>query len=110
MLVEKGRNWGATKRYRLCVHATLRSAFSMRLHGDVGAVGLNEVTARDAVFWLGFQDRIEAVQSRPVSTTGLHVMIHEANPMAETLVSTVNDGLAARRGTREDSTVDELEA
>lgn len=95
MLDENGRNWLAEDKITLKRPRDPAECFTMLINGEVEGVVLNEFTARDAIYALGLQDRVEAVQSRPVSITGLHVMIHKDNPLAEPLVNAVNDGLAA---------------
>jgi polar amino acid transport system substrate-binding protein len=95
MLDENGRNWLKDGKITLKQPTDPADCFTMLVNGEVEGVVLNEFTARDAIFSLGLQDRVEAVQSRPVSITGLHVMIHKANPLAEELVATINNGLAA---------------
>lgn len=95
MLNENGRNWLAEDKIKLERPRDPAECFTMLVNGDVDGVVLNEFTARDAIFALGLENRVEAVQSRPVSITGLHVMVHKENPLAEQLVSTINNGLAA---------------
>ena len=63
----------------------------VRLDGVV----LNEFTARDTIKNMGLEDQISAVQSRPVSITGLHVMVHKTHPQAEALLAVIDDGLQA---------------
>ncbi|WP_420011092.1 hypothetical protein [Tateyamaria sp.] len=65
----------------------------MLAEGQVDAVVLNEFTGRAAIKELGMQDRVDVVQGRPISITGLHVMISKSNPEADRLLATVNDGL-----------------
>ena len=42
---------------------------------------------------LALQNRVDIVQSRPLSIEGLHVVVHKSHPDAEALLSTINSGL-----------------
>ena len=63
--------------------------------GRVDAVALNEFTGRTAIKDLGLEDRVEIVQTRPLSIEGLHVLVNKAHPNGEALLALINSGLAA---------------
>ena len=65
----------------------------MLTEGKVDAVALNEFTGRKAVKDLELSNRVDIVQSRPLSIEGLHVLVHKTHPDAEQMLSTINDGL-----------------
>ena len=56
------------------------ACFEMLQQGKVDAVVLNEFTGRTAIKEMGLKDQIIAVQARPISITGLHVLIHKIQP------------------------------
>jgi len=98
MLDQDGRNWLADDKITLVQPRPVNDCFELLAEGKVDGVVLNEFTARDAIASLDLQDRIEAVQSRPISITGLHVLVHKAHPQAEGLLATINGGLDAIKG------------
>ncbi|MEP4197521.1 MAG: transporter substrate-binding domain-containing protein [Aliishimia sp.] len=93
ILDENGRNWLAEDKITLVQPESVAACFDALVEGDVEAVVLNEFTARDAIYSMGLQNRVEAVQSRPVSITGLHVLVHKSHPQSEELLATINGGL-----------------
>lgn len=94
MLDQDGRNWVAEGKVNLVQPRSVNDCFELLTEGKVEAVVLNEFTARDAIKALGLKGQVEAVQSRPVSITGLHVLIHKEHPHADALLDTINTGLA----------------
>jgi len=95
MLDKDGRNWVSGNKITLARPDKVSECFEMLAEGEVDGVILNEFTARDAIFSLGLQDQIEPVLERPVSITGLHVLIHKTHPEAEAMLNTVDRGLDA---------------
>ncbi len=93
MLDQDGRNWVSGNKITLVQPGKVSDCFEALAEGKVDGVVMNEFTARDSIHALGLQDQIEAVQSRPVSITGLHVLIHKSHPQADQLLATINDGL-----------------
>ena len=94
MLDHKGRNWLSEGKITLVQPNSVSDCFELLSEGKVEAVVMNEFTARDAIKSMGLSDQVAPVQSRPVSITGLHVLIHKDHPQAETLLTTINTGLA----------------
>ncbi len=94
MLDQNGRNWVAENKVTLVQPRSVNDCFKMLSAGEVEAVVMNEFTARDAIKALDLSDQIEAVQSRPVSITGLHVLVHKDHPQADVLLTAINSGLA----------------
>lgn len=98
MLDQNGRNWVRDNKVTLETPRTVADCFEMLVDGQVDAVVVNEFTGRAAVKELGMQDRVDVVQGRPVSITGLHVLISKDNPNADALLETVNSGLQRIQG------------
>lgn len=94
-LDKDGRNWLKGNMIRLEQPSSVADCFELLTEGKVDAVALNEFTGRKAVKDLGLENRVEPVQSRPLSIEGLHVLVHKSHPKAEALLSTVNRGLDA---------------
>lgn len=94
MLDQNGRNWLADGKITLVQPNSVSDCFELLTEGKVEAVVMNEFTARDAIKTMGLTDQVAPVQSRPVSITGLHVLIHKEHPQADTLLTTINTGLA----------------
>ena len=93
MLDSDGRNWVKGNKITLVQPVAVSACFEMLQQGKVDAVVLNEFTGRTAIKEMGLKDQIIAVQARPISITGLHVLIHKSNPNADALLATVNSGL-----------------
>jgi len=93
MLDQSGRNWLRDGKVTLVTPRTVAGCFERLVAGDVDAVVINEFTGRAAIKELGLRARVDVVKGRPVSITGLHVMIAKAHPNADALLKTVNDGL-----------------
>lgn len=93
-LDKDGRNWLADGKITLEQPVSVADCFEMLVAGQVDAVALNEFTGRKAVKDLGMQDRIDVVQSRPLSIEGLHVVVHKSHPDADALLNNINTGLA----------------
>lgn len=93
VLDKNGRNWAREGKVILMQPYKVSDCFRLLVNGEVDAVVLNEFTARTAIAELGLGDRIEAVSSRPVAVTGLHVLAYRSNPRAEEALGIVNAGL-----------------
>lgn len=94
MLDQDGRNWVSGNKITLVRPERVKECFELLTAGQVEGVVLNEFTARDAIKSMGLKDRIDAVQSKPVSITGLHVLIHKTHPQSDTLLTAINTGLS----------------
>ena len=92
-LDKNGRNWVRDNKITLETPVAVADCFEMRTEGKVDAVALNEFTGRKAVKDLELSNRVDIVQSRPLSIEGLHVLVHKTHPDAEQMLSTINDGL-----------------
>lgn len=94
MLDQDGRNWVSEGKINLVQPRGVNDCFELLTQGEVEGVVLNEFTARDAIKAMGLKDQVEPVQSKPISITGLHVLIHKTHPHADTLLTTINSGLS----------------
>ena len=92
-LDKDGRNWLADGKITLEQPVSVADCFEMLMAAQVDAVALNEFTGRKAMKDLALQNRVDIVQSRPLSIEGLHVVVHKSHPDAEALLSTINSGL-----------------
>lgn len=95
------RRWITEGKITLEQPQTIKMCFDMLMAGDVDAVAINEFVGRSAMKDLDLKDRVEIVQSRPVSIEGLHVLVHKTHPQADAMLATINAGL---RGIKEDGT------
>ncbi|MCH2163382.1 MAG: transporter substrate-binding domain-containing protein [Marinovum sp.] len=93
-LDKNGRRWLADNLINLERPTTVGDCFEMLAEGKVDAVALNEFTGRQAIADLGLADRIEIVQTRPLSIEGLHVVVHKTHPQAQYMLETINNGLS----------------
>ena len=93
-LDKDGRRWLAEGKITLRQPDSVNACFQMLLDGQVDAVALNEFTGRSAVQEMGIDDRVEIIQTRPLSIEGLHVLVAKSHPRADELIGQVNDGLA----------------
>jgi polar amino acid transport system substrate-binding protein len=93
-LDKDGRNWLAEGKITLVMPDKNAECFALLLDGKVDAVVVDEFTGRATMKELGIGDRIEVVQSRPLSIEGLHVVVHKSHPRAAELMALVNKGLA----------------
>lgn len=93
-LDKDGRNWLAGNKIKLEMPDKNADCFNMLLEGKVDAVVVDEFTGRATMKELGIVDKIEVVQSRPLSIEGLHVVIHKSHPRAKELLDMINRGLA----------------
>jgi polar amino acid transport system substrate-binding protein len=94
MLDQNGRNWVRGGKVTLKTPRTVAACFQMLVAGEVDAVVINEFTGRAAIKDLGLGAGVDVVQGRPISITGLHVVIAKDNAQADDLLQTVNTGLA----------------
>ena len=92
-LDKNGRNWVRDNKITLETPVAVADCFEMLTEGKVDAVALNEFTGRKAVKDLELSNRVDIVQSRPLSIEGPHVLVHKTHPDAEQMLSTINDGL-----------------
>jgi len=90
-----GRNWLAEGKITLEMPDKNADCFEMLVAGKVDAVVVDEFTGRATMKELGLGDKVEVVQTRPLSIEGLHVVVHKTHPRAEELMALVNKGLAA---------------
>jgi polar amino acid transport system substrate-binding protein len=93
------RRWISDQKVVLKQPSTVKECFDMLMAGTVDAVAMNEFTGRSTIKTLGLKDRVEIVQSRPLSIEGLHVLVHKEHPNAADLISTINDGLTVTKQT-----------
>ncbi len=88
------RRWITDQKIVLKQPKKVQECFEMLRAGQVDAVAINEFTGREAVKAMGLEDEVGVVPGRPLSIEGLHVLVHKAHPEAETLLNTINTGLA----------------
>lgn len=93
-LDKDGRNWLKDGKIKLEMPDKNADCFNMLLEGKVDAVVVDEFTGRATMKELGIADRVEVVQSRPLSIEGLHVVVHKSHPRAQELLDMINKGLA----------------
>ena len=93
-LDKDGRNWLAEGKIKLEMPDKNADCFAMLLEGKVDAVVVDEFTGRATIKEMGIADRVDVVQSRPLSIEGLHVVVHKSHPRARELLDLVNKGLA----------------
>lgn len=104
-LDKNGRNWVANGLITLEQPPQVADCFEMLEEGKVDAVALNEFTGRTAIKELGLENKVDIVQSRPLSIEGLHVLVNKAHPSADALLALVNSGLAAIKDSGEYQTI-----
>jgi len=92
-LDKDGRYWLAENKITLKQPGQVSDCFEMLLAGEVDAVALNEFTGRSAVNSMEIEDRVEIIDTRPLSIEGLYVLVARSHPEAEGLIQEVNDGL-----------------
>ena len=92
-LDKDGRYWLAEGKITLKQPKQVSDCFDMLLAGEVDAVALNEFTGRSTINSMGIEDRIDIIDTRPLSIEGLHVLVARSHPEAGTLIAEVNDGL-----------------
>ena len=93
-LDKEGRNWLKDGKIKLEMPDKNADCFNMLLAGTVDAVVVDEFTGRATMKELGIGDKIEIVQTRPLSIEGLHVVVHKTHPRAQELLDLINKGLA----------------
>jgi polar amino acid transport system substrate-binding protein len=93
-LDKDGRNWLAEGKIKLEMPDKNADCFNMLLAGTVDAVVVDEFTGRATMKELNIGDKVEVVQSRPLSIEGLHVVVHKSHPRADELLGLINKGLA----------------
>lgn len=89
------RRWITDGKVALKQPQTMKMCFDMLMAGEVDAVAINEFGGRAAIKELGLKDKVEIVQSRPLSIEGLHVLVHKSHPKADAMLATINRGLRA---------------
>lgn len=87
------RRWLTDGKVTLVQPQTVADCFEMLIDGEIDAVAMNEFTGRTALKDLDLKDKVEIVQSRPLSIEGLHVLVHKTHPQAEDMLATINGGL-----------------
>jgi polar amino acid transport system substrate-binding protein len=92
-LEKDGRNWLSENKITLKQPDSVDACFDLLVNGQVDAVALNEFTGRSAVHRLGLSDRVEIIQTRPLSIEGLHVLVHRNHPEADRLIEAIDTGL-----------------
>jgi len=93
-LEKDGRLWLTDNKITLEQPDSVDECFRMLTEGSVDAVALNEFTGRSAIHRLSLGDTVVAVDTRPLSIEGLHVVVHKTHPNANSLISLVNDSVA----------------
>lgn len=89
------RRWLSEGKVTLEQPQTVADCFEMLMEGKIDAVAMNEFTGRTALKDLDLKDKVEIVQTRPLSIEGLHVIVHKSHPQAEEMLATINTGLRA---------------
>lgn len=90
---KNGRKWLSSGKVTLKSPATIKDCFELLEDGEVDAVAINEFTGRTAIKDLELADKVEIVQSRPLSIEGLHVLVHKSHPRAQEMLEAANSGL-----------------
>jgi len=93
-LEKDGRLWLTNNLITLEQPDSIKDCFDMLIEGKVDAVALNEYTGRSAVSELSLKDRVVALEGRPLSIEGLHVVVHKDHPRAQELIDIVNTSMA----------------
>ena len=94
-LEKDGRLWLTNDVIELKQPDTINACFDMLSDGSVDAVALNEFTGRSAIADLKLQDEVVALENKPLSVEGLHVVIHKDHPRSRELMRVFNDSLTA---------------
>lgn len=90
-----GRLWLTKGLVKLEQPLTMANCFELLEKGDVDAVAINEFSGRAAIKDLNLEDKVDVVQSRPLSIEGLHVVVGKSHPQAEEMLSLINAGLSS---------------
>ena len=88
-----GRLWLTKNLVKLEQPLTMANCFEMLEEGKIDAVAVNEFTGRTSVKALNLADKVDVVQSRPLSIEGLHVVVGKAHPQADEMLALINKGL-----------------
>ncbi|WGI21407.1 transporter substrate-binding domain-containing protein [Amylibacter sp. IMCC11727] len=88
-----GRLWLTKGLVKLEQPITMADCFELLEEGKVDAVAINEFSGRTAMKELNLEDKVDVVQSRPLSIEGLHVVVGKSHPQAEEMLELINTGL-----------------
>jgi len=88
-----GRLWLTKKLVTLKQPLSMANCFEMLEEGTVDAVAINEFSGRASMKTLDLADKVDVVQSRPLSIEGLHVVVGKAHPQADEMLALINKGL-----------------
>jgi polar amino acid transport system substrate-binding protein len=88
-----GRRWLTKGLVTLEQPITMADCFEMLEEGTVDAVAINEFSGRASIKELNLQDKVDVVQSRPLSIEGLYVVVGKNHPQAEEMLGLINTGI-----------------
>jgi polar amino acid transport system substrate-binding protein len=94
-LEKDGRLWLTNNVIELQQPDTIKDCFDRLVEGTVDAVALNEFTGRSAIADFNLKDEIVALENKPLSIEGLHVVVHKDHPRSRELISLFNKNMAA---------------
>jgi len=94
-LEKDGRLWLTNNLIELKQPNSIKDCFDLLIAGKVDAVALNEFTGRSAVSDLSLQGQVVALENRPLSIEGLHVVVHKSHPRAQELINIVNESMSS---------------
>lgn len=100
-LDKNGRNWMLEGKITLKTPDTVKGCFDLLAEGKVDAVAINEFTGREALKDLGLKDHVIAIDTRPLSIEGQHLLIHKSHPRGQELLAEFNKGLKMIKETGE---------
>lgn len=94
-LEKDGRLWLTNNVIELQQPDTIKDCFDSLIDGTVDAVALNEFTGRSAIAEFNLKDEIVALEGKPLSIEGLHVVVHKDHPRSRELIGLFNKNMTA---------------